>query len=690
MASILSQLDLHSCLRARVHQLHPPPSQSVLSSMSNGAETFILYLPTVSIRYEQNPSFALACHAANHLNVPLVVLAVVVDDAYHACTAHPHRFPPTMQGDENIDINSRNLNPSVVMTSRRLAFTLQALSHTCSKWSEHGAAVGIRIHSHTGGQRTPDHLTLASRSSLVVTDEPFVSPYTTFVRRVEEACRKCNVECLRVDGSCTVPPVQVLKKRKLCSLDNGSNKPCSKIKYDGVPDKAYAWRNKTEHLRESHLTAAREGYFDAPKLTVCMEDDDLFIREETSASQEDNSAPLSVGQRLAHLFPSRWKQKSKNNVLDDNEIQISTQGIRPYTSCELSKMYQNIAHVGAFTNETEQQSTRTKTLHHPFHNFALNWPGADPTVPPCSQTIGTTPHGMRRWNKFVQSGGLLRYGKERNDPRLVYSVSRMSAYLNLGIVSIFALVLDVKNAQKMQQQARSKGNDNCSQTAKGNIRWDKSGADKFEEEIVKWREMSYAHAFSREDYDDVGSLPQWSVSYLNSCSSRGDCGRYTIHQLANGTTGDAKWDAMQKYLMRTGELHNNARMTWGKTVVEWLSSSAASDDSSCISASQLILRTLCYLNDRYALDGLSPPSYAGLLWCMGWTDKPSGGNSGGSFASIKFKPARLYRWNQDDFRVAEKKLLAPPSIQDDENEDSSCIIHRGPKRKRSVMDMIRS
>jgi hypothetical protein len=142
--------------------------------------------------------------------------------------------------------------------------------------------------------------------------------------------------------------------------------------------------------------------------------------------------------------------------------------------------------------------------------------------------------------------------------------------------------------------------------------------------------------------------------------------------------------------MRTGELHNNARMTWGKTVVEWLSSSVAGDDSSCISAAQLILRTLCYLNDRYALDGLSPPSYAGLLWCMGWTDKPSGGNSGGNFASIKFKPARLYRWNQDDFRVAEKTLLAPPSIQDDENEDISGIIRRGPKRKRSVLDMIRS
>merc|ERR1712195_191726 len=31
-------------------------------------------------------------------------------------------------------------------------------------------------------------------------------------------------------------------------------------------------------------------------------------------------------------------------------------------------------------------------------------------------------------------------------------------------------------------------------------------------------------------------------------------------------------------------------------------------------------RTLLHLNDRYALDALSPPSIAGILWCLGWGD----------------------------------------------------------------------
>ena len=78
----------------------------------------------------------------------------------------------------------------MVMTSRRLAFVLQATSCATNSWSKHGAAVGIRIHGCAGGARASDHLTLASRASLVITDEPFVSPHVTFVERVEEACRR--------------------------------------------------------------------------------------------------------------------------------------------------------------------------------------------------------------------------------------------------------------------------------------------------------------------------------------------------------------------------------------------------------------------------------------------------------------------------------------------------------------------
>jgi deoxyribodipyrimidine photo-lyase len=31
---------------------------------------------------------------------------------------------------------------------------------------------------------------------------------------------------------------------------------------------------------------------------------------------------------------------------------------------------------------------------------------------------------------------------------------------------------------------------------------------------------------------------------------------------------------------------------------------------------------LCYLNDKYELDGIDPNSYAGISWCFGTHDRP--------------------------------------------------------------------
>jgi deoxyribodipyrimidine photolyase len=47
------------------------------------------------------------------------------------------------------------------------------------------------------------------------------------------------------------------------------------------------------------------------------------------------------------------------------------------------------------------------------------------------------------------------------------------------------------------------------------------------------------------------------------------------HQLDCGTTGDAFWDAAQRQLVKTGELHNNVRMTWGKAFLAWAPSPQA-------------------------------------------------------------------------------------------------------------------
>lgn len=77
-----------------------------------------------------------------------------------------------------------------------------------------------------------------------------------------------------------------------------------------------------------------------------------------------------------------------------------------------------------------------------------------------------------------------------------------------------------------------------------------------------------------------------------------------------GRSGDGTWDALQASLVASGEMHNNARMGWGKAVLAWRDGPEAT------------LAALVKLNDMFALDGHSPPSIAGLMGCMGLFESP--------------------------------------------------------------------
>ena len=214
----------------------------------------------------------------------------------------------------------------------------------------------------------------------------------------------------------------------------------------------------------------------------------------------------------------------------------------------------------------------------------------DQSVPVCPQTHGGA--GAARWKRFRQNR-LKQYARRRNDIRQPHAVSRMSCYLNVGTVSIFQILFDL-----FEMEHRS------------------TDTTKFQDEIIKWREIGYAHAWAHREYFGPSVVPSWARQHIivqQQCaaatSTTTHTAAYPLEDLAAARTGDPVWDAMQGYLVDTGELHNHARMTWGKTLVEWQKAAGSVD---------LVLHHLAYLNDRYALDGLSPPSYAGLLWCLGW------------------------------------------------------------------------
>jgi len=51
---------------------------------------------------------------------------------------------------------------------------------------------------------------------------------------------------------------------------------------------------------------------------------------------------------------------------------------------------------------------------------------------------------------------------------------------------------------------------------------------------------------------------------------------------------------------------------WGKRVIEWQRSY------------EMAFELLVHLNNKYALDGRDPNSYAGILWCFGKHDRAWG------------------------------------------------------------------
>lgn len=204
----------------------------------------------------------------------------------------------------------------------------------------------------------------------------------------------------------------------------------------------------------------------------------------------------------------------------------------------------------------------------------------DHAVPRVWDTPGGMVAARRRWHAF-REGPLDRYARDRNDAARA-GVSRMSAYLHFGHISPFEMARDV--------------------IARG-----AAGADKFLDELLTWREFAWHRALVDPE-PRWGALPEWArTSLLAHASVEG--GR-SWETLARGRTGSALWDLAQRSLLRHGELHNNVRMTWGKGVLRWCGDPRRA------------LRVMVDLNHRYALDGRDPSSHLGLMWCLGYADRP--------------------------------------------------------------------
>lgn len=206
----------------------------------------------------------------------------------------------------------------------------------------------------------------------------------------------------------------------------------------------------------------------------------------------------------------------------------------------------------------------------------------DRTVPPVDLPSGTGA-ARARLKRFIEED-LPRYADLRSDPRQDVT-SGLSPYLHFGQISPVEIALEV---------SRVGG----------------PGADAFLEELIVRRELALNFVWYTPDYDRWEGLPRWARETLLAHAADPRPALYSLEDLESARTDDPVWNAAQSALVRTGRMHNYLRMYWGKRLLVWTEHPKDA------------LRIGLYLNNKYALDGRDPSSYAGVGWCLGLHDRP--------------------------------------------------------------------
>ncbi|MBC7218184.1 MAG: deoxyribodipyrimidine photo-lyase [Candidatus Caldatribacterium sp.] len=207
------------------------------------------------------------------------------------------------------------------------------------------------------------------------------------------------------------------------------------------------------------------------------------------------------------------------------------------------------------------------------------------SIPPVRFKQGGTERAKERLREFIE-GKLSTYAFSRNDPG-VDGLSGMSPYLHFGQISPLFIALEVLRAEVPETHKET-----------------------YLEELIVRRELSMNFTFYNSQYDSFAALPRWAQETLRKHRNDPRPYTYTLEELENARTHDPLWNAAQKELLLSGTIHGYVRMYWGKKILEW-----SKDPEEAFVAA-------CYLNNKYALDGRDPNSFAGIAWCFGKHDRP--------------------------------------------------------------------
>ncbi len=225
--------------------------------------------------------------------------------------------------------------------------------------------------------------------------------------------------------------------------------------------------------------------------------------------------------------------------------------------------------------------------------------------------------------------GLHNYADRRADPNDSGGTSRISPYLHFGQIAPAEVARSVIAAA------------------------DSAKADAFLGEFVVWRELALNFCLRNPRHAALSGLPRWAYETLREHARDARDYSYSLRQLELAQTHHPLWNAAQNELVQSGSMHNYMRMLWGKNALRW---TRRVGDA---------LRWMIELNDKYALDGRDPNSYAGIQWCLGKFDRPFAKRAVlGMVRPMSLERARA-RFDTDRYIRRWSPTLPPPDAQNE-------------------------
>ena len=221
-------------------------------------------------------------------------------------------------------------------------------------------------------------------------------------------------------------------------------------------------------------------------------------------------------------------------------------------------------------------------------------------------SVGGYDEARARLDAFM-SGRLDRYVEEGRHPSEPVT-SQLSPYLHFGMISPHEVLARVADAGGVDLSGLAPGRRGARQGWWGLA----EGPEAFLDQLVTWRELGFNMCATRDDYMLYGSLPEWAQATLHEHRRDLRDPTYDRETLEQADTHDDLWNAMQRQLVSEGRIPGYLRMLWGKNILRW----SPSPESA--------LQTMIHLNDKYALDGRDPNSYAGIGWVLGRYDRAWG------------------------------------------------------------------